>query len=72
MCRTLDSTVTLVVPAPFGRLSVLDEDLLAVVKVNGSCEMTPQPSLLADPSIPRHRRRPAELSAVYTEDPLKL
>jgi hypothetical protein len=79
VCRTLERTVTLVVPAPLGREGVWEglswplgfrvpfvgtpdgeeeeeEDARgeAEVKVKGSCEMIPTPSLLAEPSIPRH------------------
>jgi hypothetical protein len=42
--RTLDKTVTIV---------VLDEE------GEGEWEMIPAPSLFADPSIPRHSKRPA-------------
>lgn len=67
--------MTLVVPAPFGLPDVplpvvepgedLEEEAAAAEEeedgsnVNGSCEMMPTPSLLAEPSMPRQSRRRA-------------
>ena len=50
VCRTFESTVTLV-----ARRGEVEEDCSEGSK--GECEMMPAPSLLADPSMPKHSMR---------------